>query len=74
MGISKVKWEDFSKHFLKLYIEHLENSDFPQHNTKKLSKIENIIKKLKLNKIDMDKAVQMVALDGLNDVVQDFIL
>ena len=34
MGISKVKWEDFSKHFLKLYIEHLENSDFPQHNTK----------------------------------------
>ena len=73
MGISNIKWDDFSKEFLNLYIKHLETSDFPQHNTKgKLSKIENIIKKLKLNIIDMDKAIQMVALEGLNDVVPRF--
>ena len=72
-GITNIKWEDFSKQFLNLYIKHLSTSDFPQHNTRgKLSKIEKITKQLNLNKIDMDKAVQSVALEGLNDVVPRF--
>lgn len=73
MGNSNINWNDFSNQFLNLYITHLNETDFPQHSTKgKLSKIENITKKLKLNLIDHDKAVQLVAEEGLNDVVPRF--
>ena len=41
-------------------------------HVKKSTFILKTIKKLKLNIIDMDKAIQMVALEGLNDVVPRF--
>ena len=72
-GRTIIKWQDLAKDFLDIYSARLDSNAMPQQGIMgRQTKLERIIKQLRVGRLALSEAVDMVAKDGFVDVVPRF--